>query len=108
RALRGTYRMRELDIVVVKGKTKPVAIYEVLDFHTHESYPNLIDAMGLFRNGLSKYRSRSFKPAKKLFEEVLALNPADKPAAMYIERCEHFLDTPPPDDWDGTWVMESK
>jgi adenylate cyclase len=41
RALRGTYRTREVDIVVVKGKTRPVSIYEVLDYHTEDSYPSL-------------------------------------------------------------------
>ncbi|MES2322871.1 MAG: GAF domain-containing protein [Pseudomonadota bacterium] len=108
RALRGTYRMRELDIVVVKGKTRPVAIYEVLDYHSAESYPNLIDAMGIFRNGISKYRQRKWAAARKLFEEILALNPDDRAAAMYVGRCDHFASSPPPDDWDGTFVMESK
>src|SRR3546814_8217350 len=42
--LRGTYRSREVDRVVVKGKTEPVAIYEILDYHTDESYPNLMEA----------------------------------------------------------------
>jgi len=27
---------------------------------------------------------------------------------MYIERCEHFIASPPGDGWDGVWVMESK
>lgn len=108
RSLRGTYRMRELDIVVVKGKTKPVAIYEVLDYHTGESYPNLIDAMGLFRNGLAKYRQRKWGAARKLFEEVLALNPDDGAAAMYVGRCDSLSANPPGEDWDGTYVMDSK
>ncbi|MES2298427.1 MAG: GAF domain-containing protein [Pseudomonadota bacterium] len=108
RNLRGTYRTRELDFVVVKGKTKPVAIYEVLDYHTEQSYPSLIDAMGLFRNALAKYRHQEWEAARKLFKEVLALNPDDKAASMYLERCDHLEKNPPPQDWDGTWVMESK
>jgi adenylate cyclase len=108
RNLRGTYRTRELDFVVVKGKTKPVAIYEVLDYHTEQSYPSLIDAMGLFRNALTKYRHQEWAAARKLFNEVLALNPDDKAATMYLERCDHLENNPPPPDWDGTWVMESK
>jgi adenylate cyclase len=108
RALRGTYRTRELDIVVVKGKTKPVAIYEVLDFHNDDSYPHMIDAMGLFRSGIAKYRQREWDAARKLFEEVLSLNSKDKAALMYIDRCDTLKADPPPDDWDGTYVMESK
>ncbi|UGQ48285.1 GAF domain-containing protein [Massilia endophytica] len=108
RALRGTYRMRELDIVVVQGKTKPVSIYEVLDFHTADSYPHLVDAMGLFRDGLDAYRSRQWLKAWELFTRVLSLNANDKAAAMYVERCDELAANPPPEDWDGTYVMRSK
>jgi adenylate cyclase len=108
RALRGTYRIREVDIVVVKGKTKPVSIYEVLDFHGEDSYPSLNDAMGLFRAGLQSYRQRKWTGAAGLFQEVLALNPHDKVAGLYIERCGYMAANPPADDWDGAFVMESK
>jgi adenylate cyclase len=106
--LRGTYQTRELDLVVVKGKTQPVAIYEILDYHTDETYPNLIDALGHFRNGLTRYRQRKWEDAVHLFEEVLAINPNDKPASLYIERSRYFMEHPPGDDWNGVWVMESK
>jgi adenylate cyclase len=106
--LRGTYYSRELDLVVVKGKTQPVAIYEILDYHTEESYPNMTDAMRHFKAGLQKYRLQKWDDAKGEFNEVLALNDHDKAAKMYIERCDHFIANPPGADWDGVWVMESK
>ncbi len=106
--LRGTYRAREIDLVVVKGKTQPVGVYEILDHHTEETYPHLIDAMGYFRDGLNKYRSRAFGPARALFEKVQALNPHDKAAKLYLERCRTLLETPPPAEWCGVWVMEEK
>ena len=106
--LRGTYYSRELDFVIVKGKTQPVAIYEVLDYHSEDSYPHLIDALHLFKAGLVKYRSRKWDEAVAAFEEVLSLNPADKAAKLYVERCSHLAAHPVADDWDGVWVMESK
>jgi adenylate cyclase len=106
--LRGTYRMREVDLVVVKGKTRPVAIHEILDYHTEETYPQLSDALGYFRDGLAKYRARAFAPAGKFFAKVLAINPADRTAGLYAERCELLARKPPPDDWAGVWVMDSK
>ena len=106
--LRGTYYSRELDFVVVKGKTQPVAIYEVLDFHSDDSYPHLIDALRQFKAGLLQYRQRKWDDAIRAFEEVLALNPADKAAKIYVERCRHLAANPVANDWDGVWVMESK
>lgn len=106
--LKGTYYARELDVVVVKGKTQPVAIYEILDYHTEESYPSLIDAMRYFKAGLVKYRQRKWKDAIGAFHEVLEINGHDKAAHLYLERCRHLESNPPPDDWNGVWVMESK
>jgi adenylate cyclase len=106
--LRATYFTRELDLVVVKGKTQPVAIFEVMDFHTDESYPHLTDALRQFRTGLMNYRQMKWEKAMADFTDVLALNAHDKAAQIYIERCQHFIANPPPPDWDGVWVMESK
>jgi adenylate cyclase len=108
RQLRGTYFCREVDLVVVKGKTKPVAIFEVLDYHTEETYPSLADAMHFFRVGLAKYRSKKWEEATKEFQQVLSLNSRDKAAQLYIRRCEHFQNQTPPDDWVGVWEMEDK
>ena len=108
RKLRGTYRAREIDLVVVKGKTQPVGVYEILDYHTEETYPQLTDAMGHFRDALGKYRARAIVDARLLFEKVLAINPHDKTAGLYVQRCEHLIATPPPEDWCGVWVMEDK
>ena len=106
--LRGTYRMREIDLLLVKGKTRPVAVYEILDYHTEDTYPRVSDALGRFRDGLAKYRRRDFGPARLLFEEVLAINPDDKAARMYVERCDLLAANPPAPDWAGVWVMDTK
>ena len=106
--LRGTYYTRELDLVIVKGKTQPVAIHEILDFHTEESYPNLIDALRCFKAGLVKYRQMKWQDAITAFAEVLEIHPQDKAAQLYIERCRHFSANPPAPDWNGVWVLEEK
>jgi adenylate cyclase len=106
--MRGTYRLREIDLVLVQGKTQPVAIHEIMDYHTEESYPMLADALGEFRDGLERYRKRAFGSASKHFSRVLEFNPADAVAKLYIERCGQLTANPPPDDWAGVWVMDSK
>jgi len=108
RKLRGTYRSREIDLLLVKGKTHPVAVYEVLDYHTDETYPRVSDALGYFRDGLAKYRRRDFSSAKALFNQVLEINGDDKAARMYVERCDLLATNPPAPDWAGVWVMTTK
>jgi adenylate cyclase len=108
RALKGTYRVREIDRVIVKGKREPVAVYEVLDYHTEQSFPNLAEALARFRDGIGHYRARAWDAAMQAFKETLALNPSDRPSQIYIERCAYFRENAPPEDWAGVWVMESK
>ncbi|MEO8384012.1 MAG: GAF domain-containing protein [Betaproteobacteria bacterium] len=95
RKLRGTYRTREIDLVVVKGKTKPVAIFEVLDHHTEATFPNLMEVVNHFKDGLTKYRSGKWDPAISAFQEALVANPADKLSNIYIERCLKLKKAPP-------------
>ncbi len=108
RKLQGTYRQREIDLVVVKGKTQPVAIHEILAYHTRESFPGIGEVLGLFKDGLGAYRARKWDAAIKVFGECLAINPNDKPSQLYVERAQFLKQNPPPDDWSGVWVMESK
>ncbi len=108
RKLKGTYREREIDLVVVKGKTKPVSIHEILAYHTRESFPGIGEVLGKFKDGLSAYRARKWDAAIRLFSDCLAINPNDKPSMIYVERARHLKENPPPDDWSGVWIMDSK
>lgn len=108
RRLKGTYRIREVDRVQVKGKTESIGVCEVLDYHTEESYPNLMDVVNHFRDGLTLYRRREWDRAISRFNEALRLNPDENLCGMYIERCICFRDEPPGDDWDGGWIMKTK
>jgi len=108
RKLRGTYRTREVDLVVVKGKTKPVSIYEVLDYHTEATFPNLMDVVNQFRDGIAKYRNGEWDAAIAAFNGCLKHNPGDKLSAIYIKRCERLKAKPPVGEWNGVWVMEDK
>lgn len=106
--LKGTYRLRDVDLVVVKGKTKPVGVYEVLDYHSADTFPNLMDTVNYFNEGVSQYRGANWDKAIANFNEALKANPSDKLSKTYIERCEHLKSEPPEGEWDGVWVMTSK
>ncbi len=106
--LKQTYRTREIDKVVVKGKTKPVSIYEVVDYHTEETFPNMMEVLGHFKTGFENYQGGKWDPAMKSFKEALKLNPGDKTSNMYVKRCKTLKAQPPEGKWDGVWVMTSK
>ena len=105
--LKGTYRIRYIDDVVVKGKTEPVGIHEVLDFHNEITFPNLMDVVNYFNEGRKYYKIGDFTKAINSFKECIKANKTDLLSKTYIERCNYLIKEKPT-DWKGVWVMKSK
>ena len=108
KAVKATYRTRQVDYVIVKGKTEPVGVFEVLDFHDDDSYPNMVEALGNFNDGYRAWNDGKWDQAIKLFNSVKKINPEDKAAQLYLDRCDYMKKNPPKKEWDGVWVMTSK
>ena len=62
----------------------------------------------LFNEGRKNYKLMKFDAAKDLFAKALKVDPEDGPSKVYFARCKHYLQNPPPDDWDGVFVMKTK
>ena len=102
--LKNDYIIRELDLVRVKGKHEPVAIFEVLDFGVpDEGQKKELDS---YTNALSLYRGSRFGEALTEFR-VLFEKSGTFLYQVYIERCEHFIQNPPT-DFDGVFTFTTK
>ncbi|MBI5048805.1 MAG: adenylate/guanylate cyclase domain-containing protein [Deltaproteobacteria bacterium] len=100
------FLFRELDMVRVKGKEKPVAIYELMDVLPGDAVK--VEIAVSFSQALSLYKSRRFEEAKAGFDAILHKFPKDGPANLYVQRCEDYLKAPPSPDWDGVYVAKTK
>ena len=107
-AVKGSQPAREIDLIRVRGREMPLAIYEALGHYTDESFPQLADVLGAFSEGLALYRQRNWAGAERCFLRALAANPADGPSRIYLERCGIYRDAPPPREWDGVSTMPGK
>ena len=103
---------RELDYVKVVGKLLPVRTYELIALKDEEpeAYKTLLPG---FQNALQVYRDRKFEKAKKIFRKLEKTEETQpgrtkNPSMVYAERCGHFIDSPPEEDWDGVWTMTKK
>jgi len=97
---------REIDLIRVRGREKPVAIYEAIGHHSEDSFPHRAEVLDAFNEGLMHYRRREWADAERCFRQALGANPGDGPSRIYLDRCGIYRDTPPPDDWDGVWTMQ--
>lgn len=66
------------------------------------------EVLALFSQGRKRYKIMDFEGAKEFFAKALKLDPQDGPSRVYYARCKHYIDNPPPDDWDGVFVMKTK
>ncbi len=111
----GTYQMakeqiiaRPLDLLRVKGKTKPVQVYELMGLMERGANDELLRIIDLFRKGFELYLKRDWDGAINYFRQVLTIRPDDGPAKAYLDRCRFFKENPPNADWDGVYSMKTK
>lgn len=99
---------RELDAVVVKGKTEPVHIYELIGIHGQVNQ-KLVEATGLYEEGFRLHLNREWdKAIQKFRQSTKAKGKKDKAVDMLIERCEFYKSNPPPENWNGAFVRTHK
>ena len=104
--------VRDLDNVRVLGKSEPVKVFELISEigQEPEKYKKILPA---YHEALDLYKNQEWKKAIEAFKASDSLEdmfPGRKtnPSRIYIPRCEHFLDNPPGDNWDGVWTLTSK
>ena len=64
--------------------------------------------LDLFSEGRKRYKLMKFEEARKCFAQALKIDPEDGPSKVYFLRCKHYMENPPPEDWDGVFVMQTK
>ncbi len=98
---------REIDLIAVKGKEKPVRVYELIESKDLIA-PNLIKFINYFENGLELYRERKWEKAKESFINAHKIRPSDKACSVYIQRCDDFLIKEPDENWNGVFYAATK
>ena len=112
KACKDKFIWRDLDYVVVMGKTEPAQVFELIS--EAENMPSGYDKiLPAYHEALKLYRNQDWEKAIEAFKASDALEdmfPGRKtnPSRIYIPRCEHYRDNPPGDDWDGSWALTKK
>jgi adenylate cyclase len=107
KALVPEFAYRELDNVRVKGKEKPVAIFEPIGEATQMDEATK-DNLKLYREALKLYRSQSWDLAEKQLINLQKQEPQRYVYEMYIKRIAYFRQNPPEASWDGVFNYETK
>jgi DNA-binding response OmpR family regulator len=107
---RNIFTLRLIDKIHVYGKSAPVSCYEAIN-RLKDSSNNEKTLATTFENAFNKYEIGKFVEAKDLFVETSKIEPdreaSYNPSVEYIKRCEYLISNPP-QEWDGTWKLDSK
>ncbi|WP_223247402.1 CHASE2 domain-containing protein [Sulfuriferula sp. AH1] len=102
---------QELDLVRVKGKNKPVTIYQPLGLKAGIDAA-LVTQADVFSGVLADYRAQRWEVAetklRALIQQTESTSASIQLYQIYLERINHLRQHPPAPDWDGVWVFESK
>ncbi|OGT74831.1 MAG: guanylate cyclase [Gammaproteobacteria bacterium RIFCSPLOWO2_12_47_11] len=101
------YVFRELDLVRVKGKHKPIGIYQPLALYSDVSKEEL-EELEHYQLALDTYRAKNWDDAEKLFEELKQKYEAREVYNVYLKRLDFFRKNPPGTDWDGVFTFTTK
>jgi adenylate cyclase len=97
---------RELDAVRVKGRVRPVKIFELVAFRSEDDLR--IETIEPFTQGLYYYRAQKWDKAEVKFNEVLTRLPEDSAARLYLRRIAALRQEPPVAGWDGVFTATRK
>jgi len=100
----GTVASRIVDSVAVKGRHGGIRIHTVRKDPSEKEEK----AIRLHNESMELYYGRNFTEAAKGFRKVRTMLKEDFLAGLFVERCERLAADPPPPEWDGVEIMETK
>jgi adenylate cyclase len=85
-----------------------VSIYELVEKKSQPLNEEIKEFLHLYQKGRDAYMGRDFSQAIINFEEAKKIRYNDQVIEIYLARSRGYLQTPPPDDWDGVHTMTTK
>jgi class 3 adenylate cyclase len=101
------FEMREIDRVLVIGKSEPQRIFELLG-RNGEVAAERLRLRDAFGEALDAYRRKAWDEARAGFANCLAFVPDDGPSKVFLGRIDQFHATAPAADWNGVWALAEK
>ena len=98
---------RELDLVQVKGKNEPVAIFEPVG-HKNDIEKSVTSELTSYKKALMSFRAQSWDKAEMDFFNLNRSVPDRFLYEVYLNRIAIYRHSPPPENWDGVFKHTTK
>ena len=101
------FAFREIDLVRVKGKKEPVAIFEPVG-HKNDLDKSTSSELSEYRKALMNFRAQSWDKAELDFFNLNRAYPDRLLYQVYMKRIEVYRNNPPGENWDGVFTHTTK
>lgn len=102
------FNFRFLGPVRVKGKQKPIDLYECINGDEQVLQKHKLGTLGTFNEGMRLYFNKEFAMAAVTFQQIVKQNPNDHTARLLLNRSAHLITKEIGDDWKGVESMTNK
>jgi adenylate cyclase len=105
------FAVLEIDFVAVKGKKEPEVVYAIMGRQELANSGKFQRWRDLNIEMLSQYRRRDWTAALAAIERGRSLDEEQRFKTLYdvySERIRAFQLSPPPEDWDGAYALDTK
>ena len=106
--VKNDFYTRPLDLIRVKGKNKPVEVFELIAEISAEMDSKYLEMLTGYHKGIKHYRNREWNEAIDSFDFCLKIFPDDYASKLYRKRCLEFKINDPGPRWDGVFTMTTK
>ncbi len=103
-----SFNLRHLGMVQLKGKQRPLSIYECFSGNTEQERQKKLYTLPIFNEGMHHYLNKSFENASDAFQSLLQIHPDDQTAHFFLGNARRYIDTGVPENWSGVVEMSNK
>lgn len=102
------YRFRRLGKVLLKGKNNYLQIVACLNADEESKRIVRMETLPIFEEAITYYQDQQFDKALELFRQIIAQDPDDFTALIFLEKATHYLKQGVPENWNGAVEMQVK
>jgi adenylate cyclase len=102
------FDFRYLGRVQLKGKTRPIDLYECINGDEQDLQRHKLSNLGTFDHAMDLYFNKEFAMAAVTFQQLVKLNPGDQPAKLFLNRSARLITQELEDNWKGVETMTTK
>jgi len=104
----GSFHLRHLGMVQLKGKSKPIAIYECFNGSDENNIQKKLSSLSLFNQAMTDYFNKSFAEASEKFQRVLETHAEDMTTKLFLTKANQYISNGVPENWIGVEEMRHK